>query len=114
MWRLCIIFPNPGQVFSINTEAVFPYKPQRYGQFGDGGKTKMIQMIQTNYPRAKVLTPNKTLTALNGSILKSAVAPWTGFNILIKQSNKSLTQQNSHNGVDFPNSSNRPLKLIRT
>ncbi|XP_055587817.1 integrin alpha-PS2-like [Uranotaenia lowii] len=26
-----------GQVYSINTEAVFPYKPPRYGQFGEGG-----------------------------------------------------------------------------
>jgi hypothetical protein len=28
---------NPGQVYSINTDAVYPFKPPRYGQFGDGG-----------------------------------------------------------------------------
>lgn len=32
-------FPSihPGQVYSINTDAKLPFKPPRYGQFGDGG-----------------------------------------------------------------------------
>lgn len=30
---------NPGQVYSINTEVALPYRPPKYGIFGDGGKT---------------------------------------------------------------------------
>lgn len=25
-----------GQVYSINTDATYPYKPPRYGQYGEG------------------------------------------------------------------------------
>lgn len=38
MAAVVFIPTNPGQVYSINTDAVYPYKPPtRHDQFGDGG-----------------------------------------------------------------------------
>lgn len=41
-------FPNPnpqiGQVYSINTDATYPYKPPRYGQYGEGKITTNNQL----------------------------------------------------------------------
>lgn len=39
-----------GQAYSINPEATYPYKPPRYGQFGEGGKPNKTtkKKIKTN------------------------------------------------------------------
>ncbi|XP_040173055.1 integrin alpha-PS2 isoform X2 [Anopheles arabiensis] len=40
-----------GQMYSINTDVVFPYKPPRYGHFGEGGQ---IYSFSLNNPKDKV------------------------------------------------------------
>ncbi|XP_035905010.1 integrin alpha-PS2 isoform X1 [Anopheles stephensi] len=40
-----------GQMYSINTDVVFPYKPPRYGHFGEGGQ---IYSFSLNDPKDKV------------------------------------------------------------
>lgn len=40
-------------MYSINTDATYPYKPPRYGQYGEGKPTKYqnnTQIIHSNNP----------------------------------------------------------------
>lgn len=37
MWN-AIIETETGQEYSINTDATYPYKPPRYGQYGEGNQ----------------------------------------------------------------------------
>lgn len=32
------MFKNKGQVYSIDTDQLYPFKPPRYGQYGEGKK----------------------------------------------------------------------------
>lgn len=45
------VYPNSqiGQVYSINTDAQYPYKPPRYGQYGEGKITKIINYTQLSF-----------------------------------------------------------------
>lgn len=45
------VYTNPqiGQVYSINTDAQYPYKPPRYGQYGEGKITKIINYTQLSH-----------------------------------------------------------------
>lgn len=36
-----------GQAYSVNTASHFPFKPPRYGQFGEGGKQLQLQFPLT-------------------------------------------------------------------
>uniref|UniRef100_A0A1Q3FPL5 Putative vitronectin receptor alpha subunit n=2 Tax=Culex tarsalis TaxID=7177 RepID=A0A1Q3FPL5_CULTA len=66
-----------GQVYSINTDAVFPYKPPRYGQFGEGGQ---IYSFSLNNPRDKVYSTGESTSSEDDSYLgySSATGDFTG------------------------------------
>ncbi|XP_019559694.3 integrin alpha-PS2 isoform X1 [Aedes albopictus] len=66
-----------GQVYSINTDAVFPYKPPRYGQFGEGGQ---IYSFSLNNPRDKVYSTGESTSSEDDSYLgySSATGDFNG------------------------------------
>lgn len=59
-----------GQAYSINPEAIYPYKPRGYGQFGEGGKPtnkikKKNQQTKNNYSFKNKTNIKTNLTAKN-------------------------------------------------
>ncbi|CAO1396274.1 unnamed protein product [Diamesa tonsa] len=66
-----------GQVYSINTDAVFPYKPPRYGQFGDGGQ---MYSYGLNNPKDKVYSTKESSSKEDDSYLgySSVTGDFTG------------------------------------
>lgn len=55
LWRLRFISTNPGQVYSIDTDAVFPYKPPGNNVYGIGGnKSKNNQISSKLFKRKKI------------------------------------------------------------
>lgn len=55
--------PNTGQMYSISSDATYPYKPPRYGQYGEG------KLNHQNYS----LNQTTTTTKINQNSLKFTI-----------------------------------------
>lgn len=53
-------FVKIGQEYSINTDAIYPYKPPRYGQYGEGKTTKSQLKFQKKTEKQNL--PQQTTT----------------------------------------------------
>lgn len=55
-----------GQIYSINTDAEYPFKPPRYGQFGDGGQ---MYSYSLNNPKDRVYSTKESSSKEDDSYL---------------------------------------------